>query len=40
MLEMKAISPSLFAFMVLMALVTAVAAGPALRLLGIDAAAR
>jgi Kef-type K+ transport system membrane component KefB len=37
-LEMKVISPTLFAMMVLMALVTTVATGPALRLLGIDAA--
>jgi Kef-type K+ transport system membrane component KefB len=37
-LEMKVISPTLFAMMVLMALVTTVATGPALRLLGIDRA--
>lgn len=35
-LEMKVISPTLFAMMVIMALVTTVATGPALRLLGID----
>jgi len=37
-LEMKVISPTLFAMMVIMALVTTVATGPALRLLGIDRA--
>jgi Kef-type K+ transport system membrane component KefB len=35
-LEMKVISPTLFAMMVLMALATTVATGPALRVLGID----
>jgi K+:H+ antiporter len=35
-LEMKVISPTLFAMMVLMALVTTVATGPALALVGVD----
>lgn len=35
-LEMKIVSPTLFAMMVLMALATTIATGPALRLLGID----